>query len=164
MTIDLKRLAYSELIKEIKNFQKYHDLKVDGIIGANTKYEMMFYKYKHFKKEEFKCGCDGKYCNGYPVKVDELLISQLELLRSKWNKPIHINSAIRCKDWNKEVGGVSNSQHLKGRAADIRVEGVSPKEVHHESGKIFSNGGVGSYKNFTHVDTRGYRVRFKGNY
>lgn len=162
MSIDIKVLSYSELIKGVKSFQKHHDLLVDGIIGKNTRYEMMFYKYPNFKKEEFKCNCGGKYCNGYPVNVDELLIAQLELLRTRFNKPIYITSGIRCKEWNKEVGGVSNSQHLKGKAVDIKIEGVNPKEVQHEAGKVFSNGGVGSYKTFTHVDTRKGRVRFKG--
>lgn len=161
MGIDLKALSYGELIKEIKNFQKYHDLKVDGIIGTNTKYEMMFYKYPNFKKEEFKCGCDGMYCDGYPVKVDESLVKKLEQLRAKLgDKSVIINSGIRCEEHNKKVGGVSNSQHLKGKAVDIRVIGVNPKEVQHEASKIFNDDGMGSGNTFTHLDTRGYRARW----
>lgn len=34
--------------------------------------------------------------------------------------PIIINSGFRCKEVNKLVGGVENSQHLLGQAADIR--------------------------------------------
>ena len=34
--------------------------------------------------------------------------------------PIVINSGFRCESVNRKVGGVSNSQHLFGQAADIR--------------------------------------------
>lgn len=46
----------------------------------------------------------------------------LEPLREKWGKPIHINSGYRSKSLNNRVGGVANSYHLKGLAADIRVQ------------------------------------------
>ena len=36
--------------------------------------------------------------------------------------PIIINSGFRCESVNKAVGGVRNSQHLKGQAADIRTQ------------------------------------------
>ena len=35
--------------------------------------------------------------------------------------PILINSGYRCEWINKKVGGVKNSQHTKGEAADIRT-------------------------------------------
>ena len=36
--------------------------------------------------------------------------------------PIIINSGFRCESVNKAVGGVRNSQHLKGQAADVRTQ------------------------------------------
>lgn len=45
----------------------------------------------------------------------------LEPLRNLLEKPIIINSGFRSKKVNEAVGGVSNSQHLQGLAADIRV-------------------------------------------
>ena len=36
--------------------------------------------------------------------------------------PIIINSGVRCESVNKAVGGVRNSQHLKGQAADVRTQ------------------------------------------
>lgn len=42
-------------------------------------------------------------------------------LRLYMRKPIHINSGFRCPDLNKMVGGVNNSQHLTGCAADIHI-------------------------------------------
>ncbi len=45
----------------------------------------------------------------------------LEPLRSHFNCPIIINSGYRSLALNKAVGGVSNSNHLSGYAADISV-------------------------------------------
>ena len=47
----------------------------------------------------------------------------LEPLRVAMNRPIHISSGYRCEKLNKAVGGVYNSQHLKGQAVDIDIEG-----------------------------------------
>lgn len=45
----------------------------------------------------------------------------LQPLRNKYQKPIIITSGYRCAALNKLVGGVANSYHLQGNAADIRV-------------------------------------------
>lgn len=47
----------------------------------------------------------------------------LEPLRVAMNEPIKISSGFRCYDLNKAVGGVYNSQHLKGQAADLCIDG-----------------------------------------
>ena len=47
----------------------------------------------------------------------------LEPLRVAMGKPINISSGFRCQELNKKVGGVYNSQHLKGQAADIDIQG-----------------------------------------
>ena len=47
----------------------------------------------------------------------------LEPLRVAMNRPIKIGSGYRCEKLNKLVGGVSNSQHLKGQAVDISIDG-----------------------------------------
>lgn len=43
----------------------------------------------------------------------------LDKARDAWGKPIIVNSGYRCPRLNKVVGGVSNSQHVTGEAADI---------------------------------------------
>ena len=48
----------------------------------------------------------------------------LQPLRNKYGKPIVITSGYRCAALNKLVGGVSNSYHLQGNAADIRVHSL----------------------------------------
>ena len=45
----------------------------------------------------------------------------LEPLREAMKEPIKISSGFRCERLNRAVGGVSNSQHTKGQAADIRT-------------------------------------------
>lgn len=46
----------------------------------------------------------------------------LEPLRNQACQPITVNSAYRCKKLNKAIGGVSNSYHIMGMAADIHCE------------------------------------------
>ncbi len=80
----------------------------------------------HFAKSEFKCGCGGKYCNGYPAgNTSAKLLNILEKIRAYYGKPITITSGQRCKTRNKQVGGVSGSAHTKGKAADIYIPGVT---------------------------------------
>ena len=47
----------------------------------------------------------------------------LDGIRAKYGKPLYVNSGYRCQKLNRAVGGVSNSQHLKGQAADICIDG-----------------------------------------
>lgn len=48
-----------------------------------------------------------------------LVAAVLDPLREKYGKPITVNSGYRCPDLNRAVGGVRDSQHMKGEAADI---------------------------------------------
>lgn len=76
---------------------------------------------KWFKKEEFLCRC-GR-CE-MPAEVEgnlmALVENVLEPAREKLGGPIIVNSGYRCVRYNRDVGGVANSQHLRGEAADIR--------------------------------------------
>lgn len=51
-----------------------------------------------------------------------LCMEVLQPLRDYLGKPVVISSGYRCPELNKAVGGVRNSQHMKGEAADIHVE------------------------------------------
>ena len=55
-----------------------------------------------------------------------LCLEVLQPLRDYVGAPVHINSGYRCKALNLAVGGVKNSQHSRGEAADIRI--ASPKQ------------------------------------
>lgn len=94
---------------------------------------------KYFKREEFRCKCCGKYCNGYPAEPDERMVRIADQLRKNLGVPITIVSGLRCKTWNAIQGGVSNSQHMYGEAVDIYARGVSQSRVEAELDKI---GGV----------------------
>lgn len=143
----------------IKAFQKSHGLIVDGIPGAHTQYELMFYKYNNFSKKEFKCNCGGKYCNGYPVFIDEGLIIYLQKMRDYFKRSVIVTSGLRCRNYNKDVGGVDDSQHLLGRAADIKVNGISTDMVYNYANQINVDGCIIRYNTFNHLDRRGYRLR-----
>lgn len=55
----------------------------------------------------------------------QILIEQLlDPIRAAWGGPITVTSGYRSPELNKKVGGVSNSQHMKGEAADITVGSV----------------------------------------
>ena len=57
----------------------------------------------------------------------------LDPLRRLYGKPIIITSGYRCQKLNDLVGGVSNSWHTKGNAADIHVASLT------EATKLFNN-------------------------
>ena len=94
---------------------------------------------EYFTRDEFKCKCGGKYCNGFPSEPDERMVRIADQLRKNLGVPITIVSGLRCKTWNDIQGGVSNSQHMYGEAADIYAKGVSQSRVEQELDKI---GGV----------------------
>ena len=94
---------------------------------------------EYFDRSEFKCKCGGKYCNGYPAEPDERMVRIADQLRKNLGVPITIVSGLRCKTWNAIQGGVSNSQHMYGEAADIYAKGVSQSRVEQELDEI---GGV----------------------
>lgn len=94
---------------------------------------------EYFDRSEFKCKCGGKYCNGYPSEPDERMVRIADQLRKNLGVPITVVSGLRCKTWNAIQGGVSNSQHMYGEAADICAKGVPQSRVEAELDKI---GGV----------------------
>lgn len=72
---------------------------------------------------------------------------------------ISIVSGYRSPAHNAKVGGASASQHMEGRAADIRVKGCTPQEVHEALLRLFKAGkieigGLGLYTTWVHVDVR----------
>ena len=118
---------------------------------------------KYFKKQEFACKC-GKYCNGYPVDIDMNMVKIADEIRSRIGKPIHINSGLRCKTHNANVGGVSNSQHLFGKAADLGCPpGCTPAQMASIAEEIMGEtGGIGIYSWGIHIDTRSTKSRWNG--
>lgn len=73
----------------------------------------MKYKVQHFKLGEFVCPDCGQ------VHISAGLVLLLDMARIRAGVPLRISSGFRCAKHNKDVGGVDNSRHLLGLAADI---------------------------------------------
>lgn len=132
---------------------------------------MLTYSYKyaaekrlspHFRVREFH----SKHDPSELVKVDERLLTLLENIRNHVGKPVHLNSGYRSPEYNATLKNASpRSQHCNGKAADIWVEGVTPKQIADIAEcYLGSSGGIGIYKTFTHVDVRTSCARWKGAY
>ena len=118
-----------------------------------------------FKVRELRCR-DGTDT----VMVDETLTVVLQCIRDHFGKPVTITSGYRTAAHNAAVGGAKSSQHLLGRAADIRVQGVSVEDVAAYAESLMPDwGGVGRYPvkagraaGWVHVDTRAEKARWRG--
>jgi uncharacterized protein YcbK (DUF882 family) len=110
---------------------------------------------QHFKVREFACK-DGSQV----VFIDDHLVSVLDILRNKLGKPVIITSGYRTPTRNKDVGGAKYSYHMRGMAADIRVNGVSAKELANELNAIVPDEcGIIVYKSWVHFDVRTSKYR-----
>ena len=119
---------------------------------------------KNFLLAEFQSKC------GRPMPDDvrqniQKLANSLQVLRDHLKRPVQINSAYRSPERNAKIGGVKNSQHVLGKAADIVVQGISTKEVANEIEKLIASdqmlqGAIGIYPTFVHYDIRKNRVRW----
>ena len=98
------------------------------------------------------CHC----CHGLPANgISQALLDGLEKLRTAiGNKPINVTNAYRCQHHNHEIGGVRDSQHTLGKAADIWVEGYSSYYLGGICEEIFDGVGIYIDDDFVHVDMR----------
>lgn len=62
--------------------------------------------------------------------INLLVDNVLDPVRDKFSTPVIITSGYRCPQVNKLVGGVNNSQHMSGCAADFHVEGFTPSMMY----------------------------------
>lgn len=70
---------------------------------------------ENFSLREFQCPC----C--HTVMLHPKLAASLQKLREAWGRPLTVTSGYRCARHNAEVGGVPNSRHMRGIAADVAV-------------------------------------------
>lgn len=112
----------------------------------------------NFRVREFACQ-DGSD----PVFVSDKLVNILQAIRNHFGQPANITSSYRTATHNKKAGGSAHSQHLYGMAADFVVVGVSPADVAEYAESLLPNtGGIGRYKDFTHIDVRAVKSRWNG--
>ena len=117
----------------------------------------------NFSLEEFECKCGCEMPEFVKKNIIELA-ENLQVLRDAVGR-LDLTNAYRCKYHNADVGGSVNSQHLKGKAADIKSKILSPNEIAVRTNDLMKNesfklGGIGIYNTFTHVDIRGTRARW----
>lgn len=104
------------------------------------------------------------------------LLNGLQVIRDALGKPIKITSGYRCELLNKLLGGVPNSSHKRCWAADIAVDGMSPKELFYwiwgflvgsriKFGQlILEHSKTGSWVHFSIRDDNGQRCQIKEMY
>lgn len=141
---------YSTLSNEL--WMKYLKNRKANNMDNSAHRNLMGYPFwkdlKYFKKEEFACPC------GCGIRMDKDFVFRLDSLRAGLGFPIKINSAYRCKDYNKKIGGAPNSKHIQGLAVDIHVvNGNHRYKLLTEVMKMrFS--GIGFGNTFLHIDDR----------
>ena len=172
----------------IRAFQADYGLTVDGIFGIGTEARIRevvasgeppqqpqgtpgteggadwWKDIRYFKRDEFRCPC-GR-CGGFPVEPQESMVRTVDEIRRRLGVPVSVvdggGSGVRCAAHNAEVGGVANSQHLFGLAADLH-SAASPAEMKAAAEEVLGHtGGIGLYGWGIHVDTRQGYARWKG--
>ena len=84
---------------------------------------------QYWRREEFRCQCGGRYCNGFPAEPDRTLVELVDDLRRDAGAPGHRSSGLRCPQHNANEGGEKNSKHMYGKALDFYIEGVSGQKL-----------------------------------
>lgn len=107
---------------------------------------------KWFTDEEFSCNHCGELPEG---GMNPILVERLDRLREMYGHPIYVSSGYRCTEHNQAVGGVSDSQHIKGNACDIWVNGDYQAFYNLViNSELFDSVGYYPYQEFVHVDVR----------
>ena len=115
---------------------------------------------EHFDSKEFNCRDGTEYPQSWIFQRLFPLCGELETIRTALGgRPITILSGYRTPEYNAFVGGATASQHVQGRAADIRVKGLKASAVHSVIYQLYKDkkikiGGLGLYDLFCHVDIR----------
>ena len=139
-------LAGLQTMEGVKAYQEAMGLPVSGIVDKATYARIreqsvpapqpdtpdtgtFWDEIEFFTREEFRCKCGGRYCNGYPAEMREKVVRIANSARRHFGIPGHIISGLRCQIHNANEGGVANSQHMYGEACDLQIEGVSSDQL-----------------------------------
>lgn len=134
-------------------------------VNVGSKTGTFWDEIEYFSREEFRCQCGGKYCNGFHVEPQEKMVRTVDEIRRRLGAPISIvdagGSGVRCPQHNANVGGVANSLHLTGNAADLHSS-RSPEEMAQVAEEVMgATGEIGIYSWGIHVGIGKYS-RFRG--
>ena len=114
----------------------------------------------HLSWAELACKDGHAYPHEWRSNRAIQLAEIFEIIRAECGgKPIKVLSAYRSPEHNRKIGGARHSQHMQGRALDLRPpKGMTAKKMYNiikELSKTFKSiGGIGRYRNFVHVDIR----------
>ena len=100
--------------------------------AGKTELELLFEGIRYWSPEEFRCRCGeyhAPYCDGFPVLPDRTLLELVDDLRHDAGRPGHRSSAIRCYQHNIDSNGAAGSRHLKGKALDFYIEGMTGNQL-----------------------------------
>ncbi|WP_420601495.1 YcbK family protein [Flagellimonas sp.] len=119
---------------------------------------------KNFYKTEFESNDGATMPDGVFENIKELA-NNLQIIRDYIEEPLTVTSGYRSPEHNLKVGGVPNSQHLLGKAADLIAKDLTSKQLSRIIEKLtvqgqIAEGGIGLYNGFVHYDIRGARKRW----
>lgn len=113
---------------------------------------------KHFTWAEMACRDGTPYPGEWRETRLPLLLSAAEAIRGACgDKPLLVFSAYRTPKHNRRIGGARRSQHMQGRALDLRPPKRWSVDRFHKaikSLKLPQIRGLGKYRTFVHIDTR----------
>jgi hypothetical protein len=148
-------LEKPELVDDVTDFYVGDKATLTGTFWDESEF---------FDREEFRCQCKGKYCNGFPVEPEEELVRVCNEIRRRLGVPVSIvdsgGSGVRCTRHNAAAGGVGNSNHLYGRAADLHSS-KHPLEMYRVAEEVLGDTGeLGLYDWGIHVGVNCAYSRF----
>jgi len=103
----------------------------------------------NFNSDEFDCKCDGLCDKTYIAKH---LVEVVQHIRELYGAPLTITSAYRCKQHNKNVGGVATSTHTLGTAVDLKCSDFD--RLFDIINVNYPQYSIGRYNTFIHLDIR----------
>lgn len=96
---------------------------------------MWTWRFPDFERKEFLCPCGCGFDD-----IDPLIVTTLQRLRDEVQRPVVVNSGCRCRSHNAAVKGSKSSQHLRGKAADIKIDGMTSREIFDVLRRLYLDG------------------------
>ena len=136
--------------------------------GGATEAEIVTFwdEIEFFDREEFRCQCNGQFCDGFHVEPDETMVRICDEIRRRAGVPILIRDAggsgLRCPQWNAMIpDAAANSLHTEGKAADLHPRGKTPAQLYAIAEAVMAEmipgrGGLGIYNWGIHIDDGPY--------
>ena len=126
-----------------EDFQRSCGLDPDGVFGEETARRIreviaageapvagsFWDEIQYFRRDEPFIACPCGKCGGFPVEPSEKLMRLADRVREHFGAPMIPTSTVRCPAHNAAVGGVPTSYHLKGKAMDFYIKGLTASTV-----------------------------------